>query len=74
MHKIEEAITVEQARIAWGETATKKLLSPETYRPTVLIRNPMRETLCTTWLPPNGGEGWYIPTKQQWDKLVEIQD
>ena len=61
-------------RIAWGETATKKTFSPDAY------------SLNDRELPSYGGdanydlatlqwgEGWYIPTKQQWDELIEYCD
>jgi hypothetical protein len=61
-------------RIAWGETATKKTFSPDAY------------SLNDRELPSYGGdanydlatlqwgEGWYTPTKQQWDELIEYCD
>ena len=61
-------------RIAWGETATKKTFSPNAY------------SLNDRELPSYGGdanydlatlqwgEGWYTPTKQQWDELIEYCD
>ncbi len=61
-------------RVAWGEIATKKTFSPSTY----LLNNvdlpsytgiPQYDLATAKW-----GEGWYTPTKQQWDELIEYCD
>lgn len=61
-------------RIAWGELATKKTFSPSAYKynDTVIISytgNAECDLATAQW-----GEGWYTPTKQQWDELVEHCD
>ena len=61
-------------RIAWGETATKKTFSPTVYslndRELPSYAGEANYDLATAqW-----GEGWYTPTKQQWDELIEYCD
>ena len=61
-------------RIAWGETATKTTFSPDAYslndRELASYGGDANYDLATLqW-----GEGWYTPTKQQWDELVEHCD
>ena len=61
-------------RIAWGETATKKTFSPNAYtlndRELPSYAGEANYDLATAqW-----GEGWYTPTKQQWDELIEYCD
>lgn len=61
-------------RVAWGETASKKLYSPETcqYNDTLMpsIYGSSKHDLATAkW-----GEGWYTPTLQQWKELIEYCD
>ena len=61
-------------RIAWGETATKKTFSPNAYtlndRELPSYAGEANYDLTTAqW-----GEGWYTPTKQQWDELIEYCD
>ena len=58
-------------RIAWGEVATKKTFSPATYslnnaEPASFTGDPQYDIATAKW-----GEGWYTPTKQQWDELIE---
>lgn len=61
-------------RIAWGETATKKTFSPNTY--TINDRelasyagDPQYDLATAQW-----GEGWYTPTLQQWEELIQYCD
>ena len=61
-------------RIAWGELATKKTFSPAAYSLTDVelpcyAGNAQYDLATAQW-----GEGWYTPTKQQWDELVEYCD
>ena len=61
-------------RIAWGETVTKKTFSPNAYtlndRELPSYAGEANYDLATAqW-----GEGWYTPTKQQWDELIEYCD
>ena len=61
-------------RIAWGELATKKTFSPAAYSLTDVelpcyAGNAQHDLATAKW-----GEGWYTPTKQQWDELVEHCD
>lgn len=61
-------------RIAWGEVATKKTFSPATYslnntEPASFTGDPQYDMATAKW-----GEGWYTPTKQQWDELIEHCD
>ena len=61
-------------RIAWGETDTKKTFSPNAYtlndRELPSYAGEANYDLATAqW-----GEGWYTPTKQQWDELIEYCD
>lgn len=58
-------------RIAWGETATKKLFSPDTYKhqgvSLVSFAGDAEYDLATAqW-----GEQWHTPTLQQWQELIE---
>lgn len=58
-------------RIAWGETATKKLFSPKTYTHNDIelpsyAGNAKYDLATSQW-----GEGWYTPTLQQWEELIE---
>lgn len=61
-------------RIAWGETASKKLYAPSTYKyndsqiPNY-AGNPTYDMATAKW-----GEGWCTPSKQQWDELIEHCD
>ena len=61
-------------RIAWGELATKKTFSPSAYKynDTVIISytgNAECDLATAQW-----GEGWYTPTKLQWDELIKYCD
>ena len=61
-------------RIAWGETDTKKTFSPNAYtlndRELPSYAGEANYDIATAqW-----GEGWYTPTKQQWDELIEYCD
>ena len=61
-------------RIAWGELATKKTFSPAAYSLTDVklpcyAGNAQYDLATAQW-----GEGWYTPTKQQWDELIEYCD
>ena len=61
-------------RIAWSELATKKTFSPAAYSLTDVelpcyAGNAQYDLATAKW-----GEGWYTPTKQQWDELVEHCD
>ena len=61
-------------RIAWGEITSKKLYSPQTcqYHDTILpsiTGNPLYDLATAEW-----GEGWYTPTLQQWNELIEHCD
>lgn len=58
-------------RIAWGETSTKKLFSPDTYKhqgvSLVSFAGDAEYDLATAqW-----GEQWHTPTLQQWQELIE---
>ena len=58
-------------RIAWGETATKKLFSPDTYTHNELelpsyAGNAEYDLATAQW-----GEQWHTPTLQQWQELIE---
>lgn len=58
-------------RIAWGETATKKLFSPDTYTQNNVeiasyAGNPIYDLATAKW-----GEQWYTPTLQQWEELLK---
>ena len=58
-------------RIAWGETATKKLFSPDTYRHNGVelpsyAGNAEYDLATLQW-----GDDWYTPTLQQWEELIE---
>ena len=61
-------------RVAWGETSTKKTFSPAAYtlNDVELLSyagDPQYDLATAQW-----GEGWYTPTKQQWDELIEHCD
>lgn len=61
-------------RIAWGEIATKKTFSPKTYtlndvELSSYAGDPKHDLATAKW-----GEGWYTPTKEQWDELIEYCD
>ena len=61
-------------RVAWGEIATKMTFSPSTYLLNNVdlpsyTGNPQYDLATAKW-----GEGWYTPTKQQWDELIEYCD
>jgi hypothetical protein len=58
-------------RIAWGETATKKLFSPDTYKHNEVelpsyAGNAEYDLATLQW-----GDDWYTPTLQQWEELIE---
>lgn len=58
-------------RIAWGETATKKLFSPDTYKHNGVelpsyAGNAEYDLATLQW-----GDDWYTPTLQQWEELIE---
>ena len=58
-------------RIAWGETATKKLFSPDTYKHNEIelpsyAGNAEYDLATLQW-----GDDWYTPTLQQWEELIE---
>ena len=61
-------------RIAWGETATKKTFSPNTYTVNEqelasYAGDPQYDLATAQW-----GEGWYTPTLQQWEELIQYCD
>ena len=61
-------------RIAWGEIATKKTFSPSAYSLNNVeipsYAGDAKYDLATAkW-----GEGWYTPTKEQWDELIKYCD
>lgn len=61
-------------RIAWGEIATKKTFSPSAYslndvELSSYAGDPKHDLATAKW-----GEGWYTPTKEQWDELIEYCD
>lgn len=61
-------------RIAWGETATKKTFSPNTYtindqELASYAGDPQYDLATAQW-----GEGWYTPTLQQWEELIQYCD
>ena len=61
-------------RIAWGEIATKKTFSPKTYtlndvELSSYAGDPKYDLATAKW-----GEGWYTPTKEQWDELIKYCD
>lgn len=61
-------------RIAWGEIATKKTFSPSAYSLNNVelpsyAGDPKHDLATAKW-----GEGWYTPTKEQWDELIEYCD
>ena len=61
-------------RIAWGEIATKKTFSPKTYtlndvELSSYAGDPKHDLATAKW-----GEGWYTPTKEQWDELIKYCD
>ena len=61
-------------RIAWGETATKKTFSPNAYtindqELASYAGDPQYDLATAQW-----GEGWYTPTLQQWDELIQYCD
>ena len=58
-------------RIAWGEIATKKTFSPSAYtlndvELSSYAGDPKHDLATAKW-----GEGWYTPTKEQWDELIK---
>lgn len=58
-------------RIAWGETDTKKLFSPDTYKHNGVelpsyAGNAEYDLATLQW-----GDDWYTPTLQQWEELIE---
>ena len=58
-------------RVAWGEIESKKLYSPETYKHQQkhlqsITGNPAYDLATAKW-----GQGWYTPTREQWEELVE---
>ena len=61
-------------RVAWGEIATKKTFSPSAYslndvELSSYAGDPKHDLATAKW-----GEGWYTPTKEQWDELIEYCD
>lgn len=61
-------------RIAWGETATKKTFSPNTYTVNEqelasYAGDPQYDLATAQW-----GEGWYTPSLQQWEELIQYCD
>ena len=61
-------------RIAWGETATKKTFSPNAYtindqELASYAGDPQYDLATAQW-----GEGWYTPTLQQWEELIQYCD
>lgn len=61
-------------RIAWGELATKKTFSPSAYTLNNVelpcyAGNAKYDLATVKW-----GKGWYTPTKEQWDELIEHCD
>ena len=58
-------------RVAWGEKASKKLYSPTTC-PLFDIELPNYTGMAQYDLATaQWGEGWYTPTKEQWDELIK---
>ena len=58
-------------RIAWGETVTKKLFSPDTYTHNGVelpsyAGNAEYDLATLQW-----GDDWYTPSLQQWEELIE---
>ena len=61
-------------RTAWGETATKKTFSPNAYtindqEISSYAGDPQYDLATAQW-----GEGWYTPTLQQWEELIQYCD
>ena len=61
-------------RIAWGELATKKTFSPATYSLNEVELPAYTGDAQYDLATAQWGEGWYTPTKQQWDELIEHCD
>ena len=58
-------------RVAWGEKASKKLYSPTTC-PLFDVELPNYTGMAQYDLATDQwGEGWYTPTKEQWDELIK---
>lgn len=58
-------------RIAWAETATKKLFSPDTYKYNNIELPPYNCNAQYDLATAVWGEGWCTPTLQQWKELLE---
>ena len=59
-------------RVAWGETASKKLFAPTTYTQiniTDYAGQKQYDLATAQW-----GDGWHTPTLQQWKELIEYCD
>jgi hypothetical protein len=61
-------------RIAWGEIATKKTFSPSAYSLNNVELPSYAGDAKYDLATAKWGEGWYTPTKEQWDELVEHCD
>ena len=61
-------------RIAWGEIATKKTFSPKTYTLNDVELSSYAGDAKYDLATAKWGEGWYTPTKEQWDELIEYCD
>ena len=61
-------------RIAWGEIATKKTFSPSAYSLNDVELSSYAGDAKYDLATAKWGEGWYTPTKEQWDELIEYCD
>jgi hypothetical protein len=61
-------------RIAWGEIATKKTFSPSAYSLNNVELPSYAGDAKYDLATAKWGEGWYTPTKEQWDELIEYCD
>jgi hypothetical protein len=61
-------------RVAWGEIATKKTFSPSAYSLNNVELPSYAGDAKYDLATAKWGEGWYTPTKEQWDELVEHCD
>ena len=58
-------------RIAWGETATKKLFSPDTYKHNEVELPSYAGNIEYDLATSQWGDSWYTPSLQQWEELIE---
>ena len=61
-------------RVAWGEIATKKTFSPSAYSLNNVELPSYAGDAKYDLATAKWGEGWYTPTKEQWDELTEYCD